>query len=1089
MRCPACGRGNGNDARFCDQCAEPLGADCPACHAVNARDARYCRHCRRALADADAGPLTAAAPTPEHDRSPPLGVSPGFVGRARELAALRRAYTDSVAGRSRIVMLSGEPGMGKTRLAEEAARQAARGEAAVLWGRCHEGPGAPAYRPWVEILRGYLLGCDAATARTRMGDGAAEIAQILPEVRGICPDTPAVAGDAGDARYRLFDAVAGFLASAAGAAPLVLVLDDLHWADTPSLLLLRFLAREFFDERPGRPGGDPAHGLCLIATYRDAEVNANHPLTATLAALRRAPGFEPIALHGLSADEVASLVESLARRPLDDDERTFSATLYRETGGNPFFIEETVRRIAPLGADAPLTAHGRSFADIGIPTGVREVIGRRLALLSPDCRSVLACAAVIGEEFAAAVLDRAGGPAGAALHEALDEATAARLVTPQPGAPGAYRFIHALVRETLYEGLTGSGRAGLHLCVGEALEQLHGAAMEGHLAELAHHLTQAVTVGGPERAALYARRAGGHAMAQLAYEDAVRWFESALAVAARAPVDSVWRCEAHLELGAARSRLGERAGARASFAAAAAIARTLPVAASPAEVAHRAALLARAALGYGSRGVVVGLRDGERLDALQEALATLGVAQAVAPDDPRLPTLRAQALAHFGEALYWSGERGRAVAACAEAVTVARGVGDAGTLLAAQFSYHYVLGGPDHDRERLALAGEMVDLAHRTGDRELTLHALGRRIRDLMEQGAVAPADAAIADYTRRATDLRQPLPLWSAAAFAAMRAMFEGRFAEGERLADEALAHGLRAQHPEAPAFHAIQMWAWRQEQGRVDDLETYCDRIGRHPQMRPTLAYVLSEAGRTDEAGAVYETLAAHDFRDQPRDAGLLVRASFLARACVQVGDRGRAPVLYDLLEPYATRLALGIAGIHCAGAVALYLGMLAALLGRWEQVTEHFEQALTVHRRAGAWPWLARTAYEYARALGGAAAAGHIEQAAVRRAALLDMAATEARHLGMTALTRQAEALQSADEAGHAKALPLPNGLSRRELEVLRLIAQGRTNREIAALLSLSAPTVHRHATNIYRKIGVGTRAAATAFAFQHGLDQRP
>ncbi|MGE3596702.1 MAG: AAA family ATPase, partial [Dehalococcoidia bacterium] len=489
----------------------------------------------------------------------PIFEVPPFVGREAELSVLIAALDAAAAGRGGLVLVAGEPGIGKTRLAEELAAVAGRRNVRILWGRCYEGEGAPAFWPWVEVLRAALRGRDAASSRAALGSGAGSIAPLLPEVLELMPDLPAPPLlEPAEARFRLFQAVTTLLANVGGAGSgLLLILDDLHWADTPSLLLLEFLAR------------DLTHvPVLVVGTYRDVEVRRGDPLARTLGEIARRPQVARLTLAGFSLAEVARIValtrgaigpssEMVASAPPQDE--LLAARVHRDTDGNPLFVQELVRLLAAegrLGSDGTGSDGTGSATSGPVPETVRDVIGRRLDRLSPACRQVLATAAVIGREFGEDVLAAAADAAGEALLEALEEAETAHVIQAVPGAPDRYRFAHALIRETLYEDISTARRARLHLRVAEATEQIGAGDEPAQLAVLAGHYRLAGAVAPAGKAIDYAQRAGAAAAAVFAWEEAAAHWQAALEQLQRRggandPAGLALRCDLLLALGEA----------------------------------------------------------------------------------------------------------------------------------------------------------------------------------------------------------------------------------------------------------------------------------------------------------------------------------------------------------------------------------------------------------------------------------------------------------------------------------------------------------------------------------------------------------
>jgi tRNA A-37 threonylcarbamoyl transferase component Bud32 len=458
-------------------------------------------------------PSSCASAEPRETANPLDRLAGGiFVGREPVMRALRGGLEDALAGHGRLFLLVGEPGVGKTRTAEELITYARLRGAQALVGRCHESEGAPAHWPWVQIIRSYLQDREPEELRTAMGSGARDIAQVVSEIRERLPDLPAQPALEGEqARFRLFDSVTTFLKKAGQQQPLVLVLEDLHWWDQPSLLLLQFLARELKHSR-----------LLVVGSYRDLDLGRQHPLVQTLGELTRERLSQRLLLQGLSEPDVGRFLDiALGQTP----PAALVAAIYRETEGNPFFVTEVVRFLLTEGC---LSLDRTAPWTMAIPQSVREVIGHRLDRLSPECNQVLGIASVVGREFALNVLERVGELSGDQLLEKIEEAMAARVVFEMPRALGRYSFAHALIRETLYDELSMSRRVRLHRQIGTVLERLYADNPESHLAELAHHFYQAIPGGDLDKALAYAVRAGDWAAKRLAFEEAASHYERAL---------------------------------------------------------------------------------------------------------------------------------------------------------------------------------------------------------------------------------------------------------------------------------------------------------------------------------------------------------------------------------------------------------------------------------------------------------------------------------------------------------------------------------------------------------------------------------
>ena len=894
-----------------------------------------------------------------------------FVGREAELGELRAGLDEALAGRGRLVLLVGEPGIGKSRLADELSRHSSGRGARVLVGRCWEAGGAPAYWPWIQALRAYVRDADSETLRMELGAGAPEVAQILPELREHFPDLPEPSSlESESARFRLFDSVATFLRNAATAGPLVLVLDDLHAADEPSLLLLRFVAREMGDSR-----------LLIVGTYRDADPTVRDPLASTLAELVREPVTRRIPLAGLPQPEVARYVELNAGVVPSAELIT---RIHAETDGNPLFVGEVVRLL-----DSEGRLSGDGAGSVGIPEGVREVIGRRLGRLSEGCRHTLLLAAVLGREFELAALGLLREMPRGDLLDLLDEAIAVRVVSGVPGLPGRLRFSHALIRETLYDNLTTGRRLQLHARAGGALETLYAGDLESHLAELAFHFAEAAPAGDVEKAIDYARRAGDHAATLLAYEEAARLYELALTLAGH---DSA-RCELLIALGDVQARAGDTPASRLTYREAADLAERLGL---PEQ-------LAQAALGYGGRIVWNVARDDEYLvPLLERGLAALGAQES---------ELRVRLLARLagGPLRDASFSPARRAALSAEALELAGRIGDPTTIAYALAGYIAAHHSPDHTREQVRLATELVQVATDAGDLERALEAYEHRAEALLELGEMQASKADLEAMAEIASELRQPSQDWIVAELRAHHALLEGSFAQAEAFMAEALSLGERAESWNSAVSFRLQLYILRRHQGRLDEIEEIVRRsvedYPTYPIWRCVLAHMTAQLGHQYESQETFNELAIDGFAVLPFNEMWLASMSLLAETASSLHDAQQGAVLRGLLLPYADRVAVSTPEFS-AGPVSYYLALLAATIGDSTEAERHFEDAIATNERIGARPWLAHTKEEYARELiarGGSddvEKAGHLLEQALEIYSELQMETSRASALAQMA-----------------------------------------------------------------------------------------
>lgn len=953
-----------------------------------------------------------------------------FVGRGHEMEQVVAALGEALGGRGTVFLLGGEPGIGKSRLAEEVSIKAREQGFRLLWGRCWEEGGAPAYWPWVQCIRSLLRQGGAPAVAPDLAARAAEVAQLVPELRDQIPGIPRPAEtDPETARFRLFDAAAALLRAAGEAEPLVLIVDDLHAADQPSLLFLRFLAGEVSEGR-----------VLVLGTYRDAAGDADHPLAGTLAELARQGNTRRITLGGFSEADIARYIEVSTGSSAAPE---LVASIRAETEGNPLFVGEIVRLLASEGGFGETA--GSPAWPARIPAGVHEAIGRRLAQLPWRCREVLGVASVLGRDFGLDALERATGISADALLETLDEAVVARLITEAPGGLGRLRFSHALVRDSIYEDISPAQRVRLHRRMGEILERLHAADPEPHLSEIARHFIEASPGGDATRAVEYARRAGDHAMRLLAWEEALRLYQAgleALDLVGR-PEDRL-RCDLLLSTGEALIKAGALPRARETFLRAAGLARRM----------GSAEHLAGAALGYGGLVWQRAGDDARLIPLLEETLRAL-------PSEDG--DLRVRVLSRLSGALRDEPDRTRRDVLSKEAVEMARRLSDPDTLAYALVARYTAIWGPDNAPELLELATEIVALAKGLGDRDRLLEGTLVRHKALMQLGDLRAARTELAAAARLAEELRQPSQLWYVAADRSALALLEGRFDEAEGLIQRALDVGGQAQRMEAHSTFALQMWALRREQGRLAEVLTLVRRGDEdfpwYPLFRCCLANLYAELGEKGRARALLDELAPDRFAAVPLDNEWLFSMCLLPEPAAELEDSSTAQGLYELLAPFEGLPAYSPPELFL-GAVSRYLGILAGALGRRDEAEAHFARAADQNERMDALPWLVRTRWDHAALL---MRGDHVDRDRARD--LATSALEGARRLGMTALEGELSAFLE-PQVGLAGA-GIPSGHSfRREGEYWSIGFEGRAFRlrdtkglhYLAHLLAVPGREVH-------------------------------
>jgi DNA-binding CsgD family transcriptional regulator len=980
----------------------------------------------------------------------PLRLTPSFpfAGRSRELATLRGLVPRPGGEGLRFALVGGEAGSGKSRLVREFAREAAAGGTLVLYGACDSVVRRP-YRPFVEALDQLVRGTDAAALRSILGTAGGELLRLLPDLAGRVGELPApVAADPDTERHRLHSAVADVLAAVGRQTSLVVVVEDGHWADTPTLLLLRHLAR-----------GTSEASVLVLTTFRDTEAEVPEALSEALVDLRRAEGVVRLRLAGLSAEEISEFVERADIDELGLSLPEIARAMHELTGGNAFLMTElwrTLHETGTLGGEDPSARLAGALAGLGSPEGVREVVSHRLARLSEDTIGLLEFAAVAGPEFDLSVLGRVEMSAGG-LHGAVEQAVAHGIIEELPAGRLAYRFTHELVRRALYDRLPGLRRAELHLRVAEALERGREGDQSRGFADLAHHFGAAAPVDGPDRAVEYSLLAGRAALRALAFEEADARFTAALELGIE---DPELRAETQLQLGTARFRAGHSDDAMAAFRAAAQIARDR----------GDARLLATAAVGFEDACWRPGITDAGAVEFLEEA------SQALSDEDS---TLRVMLLAGLGRAHAFTGDYAASAAVRERASAMARRLDDR-LGLATVLVRSYWSRGSGSLEQTLEMLSEARDLAEGLGDSELQTEAMEWRVAGLIAIGALDTAARELAVVQAMAERLRQPFTMHVAEHYAATLALSLGRLQEADAAAQRSHEWSELLTGRPASAIYGIQMFGIRREQGRLAEIATATRMLSGGERSggvwRAGIAALLAELGMEEEARRELEHVRREGL-DSFRPLLWMASLTYLTDACAAVGDGDIAEMVYPELAPLSGGNVVIGHGVACYGAVDRYLGLLASTLGEHDLAVEHFEQALVFNRRMGATTWIAHTLYAYGRTLRMRGAG----EDPLRAAALLSEAVALAERVGMPTLLARVRALGAPLEQ---RPTP-PDGLSPREIDVLRLIASGRSNREIGEELYISGHTVANHVRSILRKTGAVNRTEATGYAYRNAL----
>lgn len=836
----------------------------------------------------------------------PLPSDP-FVGRSEELEGLDGALDHALQGELRFVLVTAPPGMGKSRLAREFLDRAdARGVNTAV-GYCWDGGGSPAFWPWGSLLQELALSDDDELE-----------APLSPE--------------AAPTRFRLFADIAGSLRGASEQQPLLLVLEDVHWADEAALTLCKFLVEQLQNSR-----------LMIVCTCRDTVLTSTDPRASLL--LQLANRGELLKLGPLEKAEVATLLGSGTSLTVDD---RLATDVLRWTGGNPLFV----RGLVPILQAQHGSLHAEALREVGIPSGIREAIRAQLAPLSSITQHVLSKAAVLGEDFALSVLREMEDAEPASLTEAIAQAVGHQIL--QASGPGRHRFSHALFRESLYAALGGAERMRLHHQAAVAFERLGFAQNEEHAGTIAHHFANAVPLeGATERALHYSVLAGRAALARFAHEEARDRFLSAKNLLTSGP-DNPRQRDVLIGLGDAQRLCGALDDAKRTFLALADQARS----------SGDALALADAALGYGRAHFETGNVEQTLIGLLQESLAWLPKADS---------STRIMLLARLVSALQFDRDAARRAAMVDESVAMARRLGDANALAHALHSemYHCWLSADPAVRRRwIDVASESVSAAQTVKDYDLLAASRMLRCTALLERGEYAEMREELARYMELCEKIQHPMHAWFAQLTYVTCATLEGRLDDAEQLLRATFEMGQRIGTPMALIFSLCQGFAIARDRGTLGQWAAgFNPDAGPFPysfgMVQGAIALTHHELGDRKAGLAQVDRLVATGFGSQLLDPNWPSILTFAADAAAALDHKEAAAELYDLLLPHSGMVACVGTIVIVGGLVDHSLGVLALTLGRPAQALEHLQLGRQIAMRIGARAWQARCDFALARA----------------------------------------------------------------------------------------------------------------------------
>ncbi len=908
-----------------------------------------------------------------------------IAGRSQELERIARAVTLSREGAGQLVSIAGDPGIGKSRLAREVMRRATEAGSQRLYGRCYEGAGTPVLWPWVEIINGYLGSRDSDEVRATVGEHGRDLAELVPRLRAILPEIETEPyADPEWGRARLFAAVAEVLSRTALETPLVLAIDDIQWADSSTLQLLRVVAQNA-----------AADNLCLLVIQRTTDGRSQREIADFLGDLGHQLPLTDVVLGGLTTAEIDAMVRSLAGTDLA---APIIERLAETTEGNPFFVEGLVQHWIDLG----LVVRGRGLAsqlvgeDLPLAPSVLHSVGRTVDGLDKDVRQILRGAAVAGLEFDSLVVATATGKPMTDILSALEEAVRLGVLRELPEHPDHFSFRHALFREYLQSELSEARRRRLHIALGNAIEQVYANDPLPHVGQIAHHYVEGADArdqASARKAHAYAASAAGIAISAYAFQDGADWLEKALRVESLFDSDDpLGRCRMQLARGDVLLHGHRMEASKAQFAEAAIAARDLGAAPE----------LALAVLGMTVWDLQLQRGKPEDIGWIEEALERIGDADTA---------LRARLMSRLATVRTWLGEPiEQRLPLSDQALDLGRSCGNQYAHAHVLVDRLWTLWDPAFLDERSRIADECVEVSTAFGSKVLETFGLGWQMINQLGHGDIDGVDAILRENEHLAREIGQPGFIWGAALYRATRATMMGELDAAEARAQEAFNIGGEISPPLAASALALQTMAVRREQGRLAEMgwivgmTTSAEHAVYLRWLEPTLQY---ESGEVEAARQSIDELASNGFADMPiHDDGLggLTIVLLMAETSVAIADTATNEALYRRIEPFAHQWAVNSVLVNCFGSVARFAGRLATALELWDDAERHFDAAEASHHKAGATALLLRTQVDRAQMLH---ARGRRKDLAQARK-LVEEAAPRADDLGLAEVVTRARQL---------------------------------------------------------------------------------
>ena len=960
------------------------------------------------------------------------------VGRESEKKILTEAYQEAQQNCGNIALIRGEPGIGKSCLASTFAEEIKNEETWVVYGQCHETLGSPPFWPWLQILKTLQLIDD----NQDLSPAAIFESLVASETQQQNRLSSLFTGDGGTEQFLLFSKIANILSQYASQKTLVLVIDDLHWADRSSLLLLSHLCRKLSQQ-----------AILVIGTYRDIEITRKHPLFESLGEINRLTTLRRIQLKGLSEEDVSGYIENTVSETLPPG---ILKSLYEKTEGNPLFVSEVARMLQQEKSNLVSNQW-----IVEIPEGIQEAVGRRLNQLSERCNELLPLAAVIGRKFNLQVLSKLIPESEQlGLLEALEEAVSRGIIEERPGAMAEFQFCHVLIRDILYDELSLAKKILLHKEVADALAALRDEGAEYSAGEIARHYYHALQGGQGCKAVDYALQAAEHAEKMAAFDEAIGYYELALDVIS---VDEERNLERKPEIyyNIAMCKHGTGLSTKKSLEA---YYRCIEVAREQKQ--YKVFADAACRIVYTGRAFI---HTRESLMTIEEALSYLAEDELVT---------RANVLAHYAMALGFNNRRREAERVARQAVEVAVESGDAHAHSNALCMGLFVLRGrPEKLSERIRLGEHALALTR--PDESPRQDSLEWLILSYQELGDMARVKELIAQLEIAVFHSRRFKSRYFMVGAEACLALYEGRWEHAEPLIEEAGELGLGKLDGGAEGVFGAQMFLLNRELGRLPMIKPALKQMleSHSPIWKPGLLAAYVDLGLVDEASEIFDEMAADDFRSVAEDELYQICLIYLIEACFELDRPDKASALYQRLVPYSGQMVSHPTAV-CYGPADLYLGMLASQMNHLREAEALFRKATTLCEKSAPNMWQAHIKFRHAQVL----KRHNFSKGKSGFEELVGQARKSAQTMGLVNLLAKLEKLEGDDSP---QSRDQNYGLTPRELEVLQLIVQGKSNKHIASDLNRSLATVATHVRAILNKTHTANRTEAAAFATEHDL----